>query len=227
MEERQMRKNGYFIVLPLAAILVFVVAAGCLEEEGENEEAVVLQGKGELSATDETLILEIISGSYEWTDYKVTVDGTELRTDETSSSAGETAEFYDPDEELELLNGEEYTVKIVDIESNRLIWEMDIIAEGGEKVPTMSLNARIYNSTDTIVFEVLQGTINWWDYQIIVDGTDDFATDEESTSAGETATFYHSEDDWHPAVGESYNVKIIDIAENKVVWEKDTIAIVS
>lgn len=83
--------------------------------------------RGTIDASEDLLYLEVISGSYTWGDYRVTVDGTPVTlTSSQTTSAGGTATFTGGD----YIEGTIYNVKIVEIAADRVIWESDIIAMG-------------------------------------------------------------------------------------------------
>lgn len=81
--------------------------------------------RGTIDASEDLLYLEVISGSYTWGDYRVTVDGTPVTlTSSQTTSAGGTATFTGG----EYTAGTVYNVKIVEIAADRLLWDNDIIA---------------------------------------------------------------------------------------------------
>lgn len=92
-------------------------------------------------------------------------------------------------------------------------------AEGG--VETINVKGSLDDSANELYLEVISGTLEWADYKIMVNGTTQLSTTDTSSSAGSTATFT----DMDYVVGTEYNVKIINIADNKVVWEDDIIAV--
>ena len=63
--------------------------------------------------------------------------------------------------------------------------------------------------------------LHWNDYRVAIDGKDANLTHERLGSAEDIVVFSSSED---IIVQTSYNVKIIDIENNMVVWEKDIVS---
>ena len=84
---------------------------------------------------------------------------------------------------------------------------------------------------DSLVFTVLSGTVNWNNYKITIDGTtiwspgNGWSASATTTSAGESVTFTEQGTNKAISTGETYNVKIINIEQQKVVWEKDVVAL--
>jgi flagellin-like protein len=83
--------------------------------------------------------VEVISGSVDWSQYKITVDGVQIYdvatlatnpdiTNGESASAGDSEYFSIAAWSTPLAAGTEYNVKIVNIGENALVWEDDIIA---------------------------------------------------------------------------------------------------
>jgi flagellin-like protein len=95
-------------------------------------------------------------------------------------------------------------------------------AEGG--VETVNVKASLYEDTaaalDKIEIEVISGTMTWSEYTVTIESNT--ATLAGSTSAGGTAT---ATGDWTLVKGTEYTIKIVNIGENKVVWEDDVIAL--
>ncbi|MFW3145216.1 MAG: hypothetical protein ACMUIE_00205 [Thermoplasmatota archaeon] len=95
-----------------------------------------------------------------------------------------------------------------------------------DEVETLGIKVNLYadvsgpNTADMIEIEIVYGQINWGDYDIKIDTTT--LTDTTTSNAGDTLTIATG----LPALtqGETYSVIIINIDENKVVWEKDIIA---
>ncbi len=102
------------------------------------------------------------------------------------------------------------------------LWAQSFTDDSGGTVETMNLKGTIDDSEEELSLEVISGTYSWDDYKVLVNGTDPLTTTvDSSSSAGETALFTGSVTF---DVGNSYNIKIINIADNKVVWENDIIA---
>ena len=107
------------------------------------------------------------------------------------------------------------------------LWAQSFTNEAGGTVRSLNVKGSIDASEDTLSLEVISGTITWSDYNILIDGTlqSTWATSTPTTSsAGETAVWDDDGTNIDFTAAQSYNVKIVDIAENKVVWEDDIIA---
>ncbi|MCU0799371.1 MAG: type IV pilin [Candidatus Thermoplasmatota archaeon] len=87
------------------------------------------------------LTIEVISGKIVWSDYKVTINGVSVwdvadlvtapetiaaGTNTVTSNAGDTAYFSHST--LAVTSGTEYSVKVVHIKENKIVWEANIIA---------------------------------------------------------------------------------------------------
>jgi len=92
--------------------------------------------------------------------------------------------------------------------------------------------------SDYIKFTVLSGTVDWSEYKITLEGTtiwNGAATtnwdgpSSTTTGAGETAQFSYTGDqadsDSPIETGNTYNIKIINIEQQKVIWERDVTAV--
>ena len=102
------------------------------------------------------------------------------------------------------------------------LWAQSFTDDSGGTVETMNVKGTIDDSAETLSLEVISGTYTWGDYKVLVNGTDELTTATASSSAGETVSF--TEAGYTFDVGYSYNIKIINIADNKVVWENNIIA---
>jgi len=122
------------IVVGVVAVVLFGVIfmgviflwAGSFEDTS-NGEVEYLNVKGSIDGSDNVLIFEVISGTVEWSDYRIVIDSdTQLTTTTISSSAGDDVEFssidWDPVEYME------YNVEIVNIDDQKVLWEDHIIA---------------------------------------------------------------------------------------------------
>ena len=73
---------------------------------------------------------------------------------------------------------------------------------------------------------VISGTVYWDDYYVKAENylheSLYLETSDPSSSAGDIVTFTNV--DWDPLPGNEYNIRIIDIADNMVLWDKDIIA---
>lgn len=104
------------------------------------------------------------------------------------------------------------------------LWAQSFTNETGGTVKALNLKGSLDDSDEELSLEVISGTIVWSDYKVLVNGTTQLSTSAGTSNAGETATFTDATSTIDFAAGTSYNIKIIDIAENKVVWEDDIIA---
>ena len=100
------------------------------------------------------------------------------------------------------------------------LWADSFTDEVETTVLTMNVVGTLDDSEDLLYLEVISGTYDWADYRVTVDGTTLALTSEPTTSAGGTAIFTGGQ----YTAGNLYNVKIVNIAEDKVVWEDDIIA---
>ncbi len=84
----------------------------------------------------------------------------------------------------------------------------------------LNLQGEIIANEDRLELTVLSGTIIWKEYSIKVDDVPLTEGDHKQISrAGDTIYFF--DDPWGPVAGNSYNVKIVEIATNDIVWKKD------
>ena len=114
------------ITVVLAGV-VFLWAQSFTDESNTTVETINV--KGTIDDSAETLALEVISGTYTWANYRVTIDGTVVTTVDVSTSAGGTVTFTDPDILVDnFIVGTSYNVKIVNIAEDKVVWEDDIIA---------------------------------------------------------------------------------------------------
>ncbi|MGA1793782.1 MAG: type IV pilin [Thermoplasmatota archaeon] len=113
------------ITVVLAGV-VFLWAQSFTDDAGGDVEK--MNVKGVIDDSDDDLIIEVISGKITWGNYKVTVDGSQLTTVTVESNAGDTAIFNDDVTPVTFTAGTEYTVKIINIGDNKVVWEDDIIA---------------------------------------------------------------------------------------------------
>jgi hypothetical protein len=104
------------------------------------------------------------------------------------------------------------------------LWAESFEDSGGGEVVTLNLRGTIEGGDDVLIIEVYSGTVEWSDYSIMIDDTTPLSTTTTSTSAGMSAEF--SSPLWDPEVGTTYDVKIIEISDNKVVWQDDIVAMV-
>ena len=103
------------------------------------------------------------------------------------------------------------------------LWAQSFTDESDSTVDTMNVKGSIDDSDETLTLEVISGTYSWDDYRVTVDGTIVTTTAGSSTSAGGSAVFSEALTTFD--VGTEYNVKIVNIAEDQLVWEDDIIAV--
>ena len=103
-----------------------------------------------------------------------------------------------------------------------------------EETTTLNLHADAYadqddGDHDKIVIEVIGGKVDWLDCEVSVNG-EQWHTSSIISWAGDEVTFYDdilgTEADADPGfdVGEEINIKIVELGDNEVVWEKYVIA---
>ena len=99
------------------------------------------------------------------------------------------------------------------------LWAQSFTDDADGGVDTINVKANADGSDDALYFEVISGTMKWDDYKILT------TTAGLESSAGEKATFAGAAgaDSFFSKTIE-YNVRIVNIADNAVVWEDDIIA---
>jgi flagellin-like protein len=106
------------------------------------------------------------------------------------------------------------------------LWAQSFTDDAGGGVETINVKGVIDASDADLSIEVVSGTYTWSDYRVLVDGAVQINTTTTESSAGETAVYTaDGTGTWTVAAGEEYNVKIINIGDDKVVWEDDIIAV--
>lgn len=210
------------IVLPL--ILAGVVLSGCIEDEGDED----LEFEGKVYSNLDLVVITVKGGSINWTGKEVQVDNTRLVTSQVSSDDGDEVEFVDTTDSWDAEEGISYWVRIVYSLTSEILWEKNITAEdkndgNEEEVQTISVKTSIDSTEDIVVLNILKGELNWSIYSVRVDGKS-FNTSSGVTKAGGSATFYDPDGTWDAVAGEAYNIKIIHIVENKVLYDADVIA---
>ena len=138
----EMKKNEDAVSPVIAIILmvaITVVLAGVLyvwvtslADTGETVDT--LQLDGELTtngATAATLTITHRGGDkVTWADYKVTCNGTTVTSATTETSVGESGVFAMVTVGgTAIAVGEEYTARIIDLESNKIVWEDTLTAK--------------------------------------------------------------------------------------------------
>ncbi len=101
------------------------------------------------------------------------------------------------------------------------LWASSFTEEAGGEVMTFRLDGDIDATEDLLEFTVLSGKVIWGDYFVKVDGMT-MSTEAMETFASGTAIFISSE--WDPQPGTVYEVTIVEIAQNRIIWEHSIIA---
>ena len=98
--------------------------ASSIEDDGGRVE--VLNLYGEIDGDEDTLTLTLLSGTRNWNDLSVKVDGSPLTTTTGQSSAGEEVVFSSPT--WDPYPGGLYEVVVMSIGDNKTIWSGSLIA---------------------------------------------------------------------------------------------------
>ena len=101
------------------------------------------------------------------------------------------------------------------------LWAESFTSETTERVETLNIRGSIDATNNVLEIEVLSGTVEWGRYEVIADESY-LATIEFTTSAGESAEFTGLM--WDPEPGTMYELRIIEIDKNRVIWEDDILA---
>ena len=210
------------MVLPLIGAVV--VLSGCMEDEGDKD----LEFEGKVYSDLDVVVITVRGGSINWTGKEVRVDNIRLVTSQLSSDDGDEVEFVDTTGSWDAEEGTSYWIRIVYSLTSKILWENNITAEdkshsNEEEVHTINIKTSINATEEIVVLDVLKGEINWSTYSMRVDGMP-FNTSSEVTMAGGSATFYDPDGTWDAVAGEAYNIKIVHILENKVLYDVDVIA---
>jgi len=177
-----------------------------------------------IESVDDVLLIEVNSGTILWDEYRVLVDGKPFITADDKTNYGETAEFEYTGSEWDAVDGEEYIVKIIHISSSTVVYEKKFEAENkGGYVKVFSIDVRINHTFDVVLIEVLGEDINWSYYQVRVDGNvlDTVRTD---TKKGDIVEFRDLSGDWDAHRNVLYDMKVIDVEHNQVVYALDVYA---
>jgi len=133
-----------------------------------------------------------------------------------------------------------------------VLWVTRLSQTQEEAPEVLNLEVHLYNGGtsdegssaatdgDYLEFTVLSGSVKWSNYKITIAGTsiygdgtsgDDWTMSPSTTTttAGETIKFQEGTSSGPTPIaidtGETYNIKIINIEQQKVVWEKDVTAV--
>ncbi len=112
------------------------------------------------------------------------------------------------------------------------LWAQSFTDDADGGVETVNVKAAAYDNDDAgppatfdyITFEIVSGTYDFDDYRVTLDGTTLTVVGATTEfSAGESVSFENNAADlFEPS--DSVDIKIINIADNKLVWEDDVIA---
>lgn len=89
-------------------------------------------------------------------------------------------------------------------------------------IETVNCDIRIYHENDAIELTLISGEVKWSDYDVLVNSTK-IQTGSTESFAGEIAIFQSPAIIFEP--GEKYNIRIVDIGDNRVVYENEITAI--
>ncbi|MCK5772318.1 MAG: hypothetical protein KAH57_00880 [Thermoplasmata archaeon] len=90
--------------------------------------------------------------------------------------------------------------------------------EEDDYIPTSFLQVILHSNDDTLWINMGPEELHWNYYRVTIDGDEATLDPERFGSAGDIVVFHSSE---HIIIQVTYNVKIIEIEKNMVVWEKD------
>ena len=144
-KERKGWWNNTVLIVIVAVVVVFILVTltfssalyllvRSVDDPDYYEEYRTLYLTGEIDATEDQLVLMVISGTVYWADYDVKAENylhesLYLETLDPSSSAGDIVTFTNVD--WDPLPECEYNIKIIDIADNILLWNKNIIADAG------------------------------------------------------------------------------------------------
>lgn len=130
-------RSPVVIVLIIVSIIVAVMIIGTIimagivfmwasSFEAENNDVTIenLNIRVEIHTADNTLDIEIISGTWDMAQFTVMVDDVTFTTSTTIASAGQNVIYTNPVWEGQI--GQEYNVQIV--KDNKIVWEDYVIA---------------------------------------------------------------------------------------------------
>ncbi len=84
----------------------------------------------------------------------------------------------------------------------------------------LNLDCEIEGEENILTFCIISGSIEWAEYEVRIDNSHQNSTRITSdgiSTAGETKDFSHPE--WNPIQGNEYDIMIVHIGDNRVVWE--------
>ncbi|MGA1848393.1 MAG: hypothetical protein ACMUHB_03545 [Thermoplasmatota archaeon] len=97
------------------------------------------------------------------------------------------------------------------------------IEEGGNEVTTFNAAVDIDAENDIVTLEIISGEYEWEEYEVLVDQIK-FTTSAETSRAGDEPEFTDPSGNTDFEFGATYKVKVVEIAENRVVMSTDVIA---
>jgi hypothetical protein len=177
-----------------------------------------------IESVDDVLEIEVNSGTILWDEYRVLVDMKQFVTREGKTKYGETVEFEYAGSAWNALDGEEYTVKIIHISSSTVVYEKMVEAEDkGGDVKLFMIDVEINHTFDVVLIEVLGKNINWSEYQVRVNGNILY-TVRTDTKMGDIVEFRDPTGDWDVHRAVQYDIKVIDLDLDNVVYALDIYA---
>ena len=93
--------------------------------------------------------------------------------------------------------------------------------EEDEHRPPSFLQVTLHSNDNTLWIKEGSTELHWNYYRVMIDGDETTLNNERLGSEGDIVVFSSSED---IIIQTTYNVKIIEIEKNMVVWEKDIIS---
>ena len=135
-EEKKSMSTVAIVLIVIGVLVVFAVIGtvvmgvlflwtGSLTET--NESYNVFELSGDIDGDEDTLTLTILSGTANWNDFEVIVEGVTLTTTTTTASAGDEVVFSSPS--WDPVPGTTYMVNVVFISSNMPFWGRSITAQ--------------------------------------------------------------------------------------------------
>ncbi len=136
VEEKKSMSAVVIVLIVIGILVVFAVIGtivagiaflwvGSLAETNESYDA--FEVSGEIDGDADTLTLTMLSGTCDWSELEVIVEGVTLTTTTTTASAGQDVVFsslsWDP------VPGTTYMVNVVSISDNMPLWGRSIKAQ--------------------------------------------------------------------------------------------------
>lgn len=248
MSENNRRKGGP-LDIPVIAIVasifvIFLLFIGTViggtiflwgwePHDGDEIDPGTIEAEGRIyySETEQggicTFTIVVLSDIVDWSNFQVRIDGDYLPLHDEVDEEGDNETFTWTVSESNV--GDTVEVMIVNVERNSVAWEKDIMVlrkqtEGYVDVICISAwitwNASEEGSENTMIFEILSGSVDWKRYEVRADGIVlDRSTDVDL--AGDTESFSWARNESN--VGQMIDVKIISLDDDNVVWMNDII----